>query len=99
MIRSSPTFHFASMAAGERHCVDLSALDDTLFEGTEQFELYFELINPSGYATEGDPATVCVNITDNEGMHCVYYLHGDIIVHAMRSNLRQAYIVMIHTSY
>ena len=69
-VDSSLTFNFASTSAGERHCVDLSAHDDTIFEGTEQFELYFASIIPSSYATEGDPATVCVDITDNEGnMH------------------------------
>ena len=68
-VDSSLTFNFASMTGGERHCVDLSTLDDTLFEGTEQFELYFASISPSAYATEGDPATVTVNIADNEGMY------------------------------
>ena len=58
------------MGSGERFCIDLSALDDMNVEGTEQFELYFETIDPSNYATVGDPATLCVDISDTDSeMH------------------------------
>ena len=60
--------------AGEEFCVDLSTMDDTLAEPTEQFELYFEPINPAGSATVGNPATVCVNIEDNDGMQAIAFL-------------------------
>ena len=60
-------FNIASMTSGERLCVDVSTFDDTLAEGTEQFELSFSSIDPSSFANIGDPASVCVNISDNEG--------------------------------
>ena len=60
------TFNFASMATGERHCIDFSISDDMLAEGTEQFELSFSSVTPSGHATEGDPSVVCINIQDDD---------------------------------
>ena len=56
------------MAFGERFCVDVSTVDDSIAESREQFELYFEPITPSGSATVGNPGTVCVNIENNESM-------------------------------
>ena len=53
--------------SGDRFCIDLSTVDDLLAEGTEQFELFFENL-PSDSATVGDPATLCVNIGDDDGM-------------------------------
>ena len=57
-----------STASGERFCVDVSAVDDSIAEGTEQFELYFESFTPSGSANVGDPDTIFVNIENNESM-------------------------------
>ena len=51
-----------------RHCVGLGILQDTIGEGMEQFELYFENL-PSESADVGTPATTCVNIIDDDGTH------------------------------
>ena len=56
-----------STASGERFCVDVSTFDDQNDEGLEQFELYFETIDPSDSANVVEPDTVCVNIEDNDG--------------------------------
>ena len=61
-----------STASGERFCVDVSAVDDSIAEGTEQFELYFEPITPSGSANVVAPETVCVNIEDNDSTYECY---------------------------
>ena len=55
-------------ASVRRHCVALSILQDTIGEGMEQFEVYFENL-PSDSANVGTPATTCVNIIDDDGMH------------------------------
>ena len=65
-IGSLLSFNFDLMTSGERFCVDVSTFDDTLAEGTEQFELSFTSISPSDFATEGDPAVVCIDIQDND---------------------------------
>ena len=57
------------MESGERFCVDVNTIDDTLAEGREQFELFFDVIDPTGSATRGEPQVVCVNIEDNDGEH------------------------------
>ena len=57
------------MESGERFCVDVNTMDDTLAEGREQFELFFDAIDPTGSATRGEPQVVCVNIEDNDGEH------------------------------
>ena len=49
-----------------RHCIGLSILQDTIGEGTEQFEFYFENL-PNEMAGVGTPATTCVNIIDDDG--------------------------------
>ena len=54
------------MPSGGQFCVDLSIVDDTKDEGVEQLELYFTNL-PSESANAGDPASVCVNIEDNDG--------------------------------
>ena len=51
-----------------RHCVALEILQDTIGEGMEQFELFFDNL-PSESADVGTPATTCVNIIDDDGMH------------------------------
>ena len=55
---------FTSMT-GDQFCIDISAIEDTIGEDTEQFELYFENL-PSASALAGDPDVLCVNILDNE---------------------------------
>jgi hypothetical protein len=50
---------------GERFCIDISTVQDTIGEGTEQFELYFENL-PSASARDGDPSVLCVNIEDDD---------------------------------
>ena len=61
------------MESGERFCVDVNTMDDTLAEGREQFELFFDVIDPASSATRGEPQVVCVNIEDNDGER-YYYL-------------------------
>ena len=56
---------FSSMN-GERFCIDISTIQDTIGEGTEQFELYFENL-PSAFANAGDPDVPCINIEDDDG--------------------------------
>ena len=56
---------FSSMN-GEQFCIDISTIQDTIGEGTEQFELYFENL-PSAFANAGDPDVLCVNIEDDDG--------------------------------
>ena len=68
-------FNVASMAFGERFCVDVSTVNDLLAEDREQFELHFESITPSGSAAVGDPDTVCVNIENNESMIVALFLY------------------------
>ena len=58
---------FSSMN-GERFCIDISTIQDTIVEGTEQFELYFENL-PSAFANAGDPNVLCVNIEDDDGKY------------------------------
>ena len=55
-----------SSVDGEEFCIDISAIEDAIGEGTEQFELYFENL-PSASALAGDPDVLCVNILDNDG--------------------------------
>ena len=55
---------FSSMT-GDQFCIDISAIEDTIGEDTEQFELYFENL-PSASALAGDPDVLCVNILDND---------------------------------
>ena len=56
---------FSSMN-GERFCIDISTIQDTIGEGTEQFELYFENL-PSAFANTDDPDVLCINIEDDDG--------------------------------
>ena len=49
-----------------RHCIGLSILQDTIGEGMEQFEFFFENL-PNEMAGVGTPATTCVNIIDDDG--------------------------------
>ena len=58
--------------AGEQFCIDISTIDDSAGEGTEQFELYFQNL-PSVSARDGDPNVLCVNILDNDGELIVVY--------------------------
>ena len=61
---------FSSMD-GERFCIDISTIQDTIDEGTEQFELYFENL-PSAFANVGNPNISCVDIEDDDGkLMCV----------------------------
>ena len=46
-------------------CVNLTIVDDSIDEPTEQFEFYFDNL-PSDFATVGDPPAACVNIEDND---------------------------------
>ena len=55
---------FSSMT-GDQFCIDVSAIEDTIGEDTEQFELYFENL-PSPSALAGDPDVLCINILDND---------------------------------
>ena len=55
-----------SSVGGEQFCIDVSTIQDTLGEGTEQFELYFENL-PSAFARDGDPNVLCINIGDDDG--------------------------------
>ena len=45
----------------------MNTVDDTDLENMEQFELYFETISPTGFATPVSPEVVCVNIEDDDG--------------------------------
>ena len=63
------------MATGETFCVMVNTEDDTLAEGREQFELYFEQVDPVSSATIGDPEVVCINIEDNDGERCAFSYH------------------------
>ena len=65
-IVNSLTFTVPASSSGGRFCVNISTIDDTKAEGTEQFELYFENV-PSATTTLGTPGTACVNIDDNDG--------------------------------
>ena len=73
-VESSLTITVPVAQSGDQFCIDLSTANDLLAEGTEQFELFFENL-PSDSATVGDPATLCVNIGDNDGMSFITYLH------------------------
>ena len=57
---------FSSPMGNEQFCIDISTVQDTIGEGTEQFELYFENL-PSASARDGDPNILCVNIQDDDG--------------------------------
>ena len=54
--------------SGNRFCLNLNTINDSLDENLEQF--HFDLIDsnisPSGFAMVGDPDSLCVNITDND---------------------------------
>lgn len=60
-------FNVEGGQAAGRFCVAFITEDDSVGEGTEQFELYFENL-PSEFYTAGDPDRVCVSIIDNDGM-------------------------------
>ena len=62
---------------GERFCLNLSIVDDTVGEDSEQFELYFEII-PSEFATVGTNDTVCITIPKNDGMYITIVLNSDM---------------------
>ena len=66
-MESTLSFNVPVMASGGRYCVDLNTVDDSIAEGTEQFQLTFDSITPAGSATEGNPAVLCVDIYDNNG--------------------------------
>ena len=53
---------------GEQFCLNLSIIDDTLGEDSEQFEVYFENI-PSELAIAGANDTICITIQENNGMY------------------------------
>ena len=65
-VGSPLTFTISDAGSGQRLCIDLSVLDDDKVESTEQLEFYFEAIDPSRSAVVGDPATLCVNISDTD---------------------------------
>ena len=67
MVVSPLNFTIPVMESGGRFCLVLRIIDDLLVEELEQFELYFQNL-PSDFATVGDPATLCVNIGDDDGM-------------------------------
>ena len=64
------------MASGGRYCVDVSTVEDNIAEGTEQFQLSFASVNPTGSAVIGDPEVVCVNIIDNDSEYLISLLKG-----------------------
>ena len=57
------------MDKGEQFCLNLSIVDDTVGEDSEQFEMYLENIIPSELATTGANDTVCITIQKNDGMY------------------------------
>ena len=63
---ASLSVSFTSSMAGEQFCIDISTIEDSASEGTEQFELYFENL-PNESARVGEPNVLCVNILDNDG--------------------------------
>ena len=54
-------------------CVPLMTIEDTLSEGTEQFELYFVNL-PSSSAGVTDPETSCITIVDDDGMYSLTFV-------------------------
>ena len=62
-VDSTLSFNVPVMASGGRYCIDLSTVDDSIAEGTEQFQLTFD---STGSANEGNPHTLCVDIEDND---------------------------------
>lgn len=66
ILEASLTITVPVSDSGSIFCIDLSAVEDSVFENDEQFELIFQNL-PSAYATVGDIDTVCVTITDNVG--------------------------------
>ena len=71
-VDSTLSFNVPVMASGGRYCIDLSTVDDSIAEGTEQFHLSFDFITPAGSATEGNPAVLCVDIDDDDdGMNII----------------------------
>jgi hypothetical protein len=60
------TITVSAMISGDTFCFNLSAIDDNVFESTEQFKLYFENL-PTEFATVGNPSTLCVTIEDRDG--------------------------------
>ena len=64
-LAQSLSFTF-SLMDGEQFCIDISIIQDTIGEGTEQFELYFENL-PSAFANTDDPDVLCINIEDDDG--------------------------------
>ena len=63
IILSPLTFNISAMLSGGCYCLNMSIIDDSLDENTEQFELYFANLD-SDYATAGDPDVACVNIVE-----------------------------------
>ena len=61
---SSLSFNIPVATSGGRYCIDLSTVDDSIDEGTEQFQLSFSSV---GSATVGNPDTLCIDISDNDG--------------------------------
>ena len=72
-VESPLTFTVPVSQSGGRFCIDLSTIDDTKLEGTEQFELYFANL-PSDFATVAAPRFVCVNIGDDDGMRLLWLM-------------------------
>ena len=55
-----------AMISNDTFCFNSSAIDNGIFEPTEQFELYFENL-PTEFAIIGDPSTLCITIEDRNG--------------------------------
>ena len=66
------TFTADSATSGQRFCLLFSTVDDEIAEGREQFEFYFTNL-PNDAADVGDPATVCVDIADDDSMCFLFY--------------------------
>ena len=66
------TFTADSATSGQRFCLAFRTEDDDIAEGCEQFEFYFTNL-PNDAADVGDPATVCVDIADDDSMCFLFY--------------------------
>ena len=66
IISSPVNFTVSAHTAEETFCVNISIVDDSILEATEQFELYFENL-PSALAISGTPDTINIDILDNDG--------------------------------
>lgn len=63
-LESPLTFNIPAMDSSGVFCVNMRILDDSVVEGVEQFQLYFEE-NQNDSAIVGDPKSLCVNIMED----------------------------------